>query len=78
MKEFVVCYTLEDDIKQERILKESDISKEEFIQELVEKIDKQRYILAKCDQGDYWINRSLIRYIRVHEKNCPNMDFIKR
>ncbi|MEH7095567.1 hypothetical protein [Neobacillus vireti] len=69
MKEFVVCYTLENDIKRERILKETDTKKEEVVQEILEKIEQRKYFLARDSQGDYWINSSLIRYIRVNEQN---------
>ena len=77
MKEFIVCYTLEDDIKRERIMKEADISKEQVIQEIVEKIEQRKYFLTKGDHGDYWINRFSIRYIGVHEKDDPKFNHIK-
>lgn len=77
MKEFIVCYTLEDDIKRERIMKESDISKEQVIQEIVEKIEQRKYILSKGEHGDYWINRSSIRYIGVHEKDDLEINHLK-
>jgi hypothetical protein len=76
MKEFVICYTLEDDIKRERILKEANVSKEQVIQEIVKKIEQRKYFLAKGDQGEYWINRSSIRYIGVHENDVPNSNLI--
>jgi len=69
LKEFVICYTLENDIKRERILKESTINKEDVVQEILEKIEQRKYFLARDSQGDYWINSSLIRYIRVNEQN---------
>ena len=50
-------------------MKEVDISKEQVIQEIVEKIEQRKYFLTKGDHGDYWINRSSIRYIGVHEKD---------
>jgi len=65
----VICYTLENDIKRERILKESTINKEDVVQEILEKIEQRKYFLARDSQGDYWINSSLIRYIRVNEQN---------
>lgn len=65
MKEFVVCYTLENEIKREKIIKEMDVKKEEVVQEILEKIAKQSYYIAKGEKGNYWINSSLIRYIRV-------------
>lgn len=77
MKEFIVCYTLEDDIKRERIIKEADISKEQVIQEIVNKIEQRKYFLANGDQGKYWINRSAIRYIGVHENDEQIINLIK-
>ncbi|WP_042458971.1 hypothetical protein [Neobacillus dielmonensis] len=76
MKEFVVCYTLEDDIKRERIIKETDVSKEQVIQEIVKKIEHRKYLLAKGDQGEYRINCSLIRYIGVHDYDEKNVNLI--
>ena len=46
MKEFIVCYTSE-----ERIMKKADISKEQVIQELVEKIEQNKYFLTKVNMG---------------------------
>jgi hypothetical protein len=69
LKEFVVCYTLENEIKREKIMKEIDVKKEEVVQEILEKIEQSKYFIAKGDQEDYWINSSLIRYVRVlHDK----------
>lgn len=65
MREFVVCYTLENDIKREKIRKEPDVKKEEVVQEILEKIKQRKYLNVKGCQGDYWIKTSLIRYIRV-------------
>ena len=65
MKEFIVCYTLDHDIKRERILKERDVEKEEVVQELLDKILDRKFIIAKSDQGDCRIHSSSIRYIRV-------------
>ncbi len=76
MKEFVVCYTLENDIKRERIIKESNVRKEEVFQEILEKIEKRKYFLANGTKGECWINSSLIRFIRVIEKKRPGYHLI--
>lgn len=65
MKEFVVCYTLENDVKQEKITKDLDVKKEEVVKEILEKIEQRKFFIAKGDQGDQLINTSLIRYVRV-------------
>ncbi|WP_442598679.1 hypothetical protein [Neobacillus sp. D3-1R] len=65
MKEYVVSYTLENEIKQERFVKEKDVNKQEVIQEVLAKILDQNSFIAKSEQGDYWINTSSIRYVRV-------------
>lgn len=54
-------------------MKEVDISKEQVIQGIVEKIEQRKYFLTKGDHGDYWITRSSIRYIGVHEKDDPEI-----
>lgn len=68
MKEFVVCYTLENAIKREKIIKDLDVKKEDVVQEILNKIAKQSYYIAKGEDGNYWINSSSIRYIRVMDE----------
>jgi hypothetical protein len=68
LKEFVVCYTLENEIRREKIIKEMDVKKEEVVQEILDKIAKQSYYIVKGDQGNFWINSSSIRYIRVMDE----------
>lgn len=65
MKEYMVCYTLENEIKQERFLKEQEVNRQDVIKEVLEKILTQNSFIAKSDQGDYQINTSSIRYVRV-------------
>jgi hypothetical protein len=65
LKEYIVCYTLENEIKQERILKDKEVKRKDVIQEVFAKILNQNAFIAKSDQGDYWIHSSSIRYIRV-------------
>ena len=72
----MVCYTLENDIKRERILKESTIKKEDVVQEILKKIEQRKFFLAEDSEGDCWINSSLIRYIRVNEKNRQKINLI--
>lgn len=71
LKKFIVCYTLDDDIKREKILKGPDVKKEDVLQDALDKIVRSDYFIAKTDQGEYRINSSLIRYIQVlHEMHC--------
>ncbi|MGG0239174.1 hypothetical protein [Bacillus rhizoplanae] len=65
MKEFTVCYTLDNDIKREKIIKGLDVKKEEVIQEVLEKIEHDKFFVAKSDEGAYIINSFLVRYVRV-------------
>ncbi|NRD77026.1 hypothetical protein HPT25_05890 [Bacillus sp. BRMEA1] len=72
MKEFVVCYTFENDIKREKIVKEQDVNKEEVVKEILEKIVQHKYFIANGER----INSSLIRYIRVlHEKQLSKNQY---
>ncbi|MEK3992636.1 hypothetical protein [Robertmurraya sp. FSL R5-0851] len=68
MKEFLVCYILDNDIKREKMIKEFDALKAEVVHELLEKINTNRFFLSKGEQGDFLVNSSLVRYIRVTEK----------
>jgi hypothetical protein len=71
LKNFIVCYTLENDIKREKIIKGPDVKKEDVLQDALDKIVRSDYFIAKTDQGEYRINSSLIRYIQVlHEMHC--------
>jgi hypothetical protein len=65
LKEYIVSYTLDNDIKREKIIKGLDVKKEEIVQEILKKIDQYKYFIVKSDDGDYMINSSLIRYIQV-------------
>ncbi|MFE5426105.1 hypothetical protein [Peribacillus simplex] len=71
MKKFIVCYTLDNDIKREKILKGPDVNKEDVLKDALDKIERSDYFIAKTDQREYRINSSLIRYIQVlHEMHC--------
>lgn len=71
LKKFIVCYTLENDIKREKILKGPDVKKEDVLQDALDRIVRSDYFIAKTDQGEYRINSSLIRYIQVlNEMHC--------
>ncbi|MGF9964891.1 hypothetical protein [Bacillus rhizoplanae] len=65
MKEFTVCYTLDNDIKKEKIIKGLDVKKEEVIQEVLKKMEHDKFFVAKSDEGDYIIHSYLVRYVRI-------------
>ncbi|MDQ0199222.1 hypothetical protein [Neobacillus ginsengisoli] len=65
MKEFTVCYTFDNDIITEKMIKELDVRKEDVVQEVVEKMDCNKYFIVKNDQGNYMINSDLVRYVRI-------------
>ena len=62
LKKFTVCYTLDNDIITEKMIKELDAKKEDVEQEVVEKMDRNKYFIVKNDQGNYLINSCLVRY----------------
>ena len=68
MKEFTVCYTLDNDIITEKMIKELDAKKEDVEQEVVEQMDRNKYFIVKNDQGNYLINTNLVRYLRIIEE----------
>ncbi len=69
MKEFTICYTFDNEIITEKAMKESDVTKADVEQEVLEKLDRQKYFLVKNEQGSFMINSYLVRYVRImHEK----------
>lgn len=65
MKEFTICYTLDNEIITEKIIKELNVNKEDVEQEIVDKMDRNKYFIVKNDQGNYIINSYLVRFIRI-------------
>ncbi|MCQ6281308.1 hypothetical protein [Bacillus sp. EB600] len=68
MKEFTICYTFDNDIITEKMIKELNVTKEDVEQEIIEKMDRCKCFIVKNDQGNYMINSYLVRYIRIDEK----------
>jgi len=68
LKEFTVCYTLDSDIITEKMIKELDAKKEDVKQEVVEKMDRNKYFIVKNDQGNYLINTNLVRYVQIMDE----------
>jgi len=68
LKKFTVCYTLDNDIITEKMIKELDAKKEDIEQEVVEKMDRNKYFIVKNDQGNYLINTNLVRYVRIMDE----------
>lgn len=69
LKEFIVCYIYDNDIKREKMIKEQFIQKTDIIQEILEKISQQNYFLLKDGHEDHLINSSMVRYIKVSERS---------
>jgi hypothetical protein len=65
LKKFTVCYTLDNDIITEKMIKELDANKEDIEQEVVEKMDRNKYFIVKNDQENYLMNTNLVRYVRI-------------
>lgn len=65
MKEFTVCYTFDNDIIIEKIIKELDVKKEDVEQEVVEKMNDNKYFIVKNDQGSYQISSYLVRFVTI-------------
>ncbi|MEH7501052.1 hypothetical protein V7152_03260 [Neobacillus drentensis] len=65
MKEFTVCYTFDNDIITEKMIKEGDVKKEDVEQEVVEKMERNKYFIVKNDQGNYMIKSYLVRFVRI-------------
>ncbi|WP_078412033.1 hypothetical protein [Priestia abyssalis] len=68
MKEFTVCYTLDSDVKWERVIKKPNINTEDVLQEVLKRIKNRKYLIAKTDKGSRIINTASIRYVRIFDK----------
>ncbi|NHC40655.1 hypothetical protein G6549_11800 [Bacillus sp. MM2020_1] len=65
MKEFTICYTFDNDIITEKMIKDLDVKKEDVEQEVVEMMDHNKYFIVKNDQGNYIINSYLVRFVQI-------------
>ncbi|MBV7505220.1 hypothetical protein KW850_08120 [Bacillus sp. sid0103] len=65
MKEFTVCYTFDNEIITEKMIKDRDVKKEEVEQEIIDMMDRNKYFIVKNNQGNYVINSYLVRYVRI-------------
>ena len=65
LNEYIICYTLDNDIIREKIVKESDFKKEDVMKEVTKRINENKYLIVKSNMGEYKIKSSLIRYIQV-------------
>lgn len=65
LKEFTICYTFDHEIITEKIIRELNVKKEDVEQEIVEKMDRNKYFIVKNDQGNYIINSYLVRFISI-------------
>ena len=69
LKEFYVCYTLDADVKWEKIKKGLSIKKEDVLQEVLKRMEHCEYFIVKSESKHHIINTSLIRYIRIFDGN---------
>lgn len=65
MKEFTVCYTLDNDIKRGKLVKELNVKAEDVLQEILENMERNKYFVITSNEGSYTINAALVRYIRI-------------
>ena len=63
-----MCYTLETDVKWEKVIKKPNIKTEDVLQEVLERVENRKYLIAKTDKGSRLINTSSIRYVRIFDK----------
>ncbi|MCM3117435.1 hypothetical protein M3610_19365 [Neobacillus sp. MER 74] len=47
------------------MIKESNVKKEDVEQEVVEKLNQNKYHIVKNDQGTFKIDSSLVRFVRI-------------
>ena len=65
LNEYIICYTLDNDIIREKIVKGLDFKKEDVMKEVIKKINENKCLIVKSNMWEYKIKSSLIRYIQV-------------
>ena len=65
LKEFIVCYTFDNEIKKETIIKGLDVNKEEIVQEVLERMEHSPLFIVENREENSIIDSSLVRYVRV-------------
>ena len=65
LKEFIVCYTFDNEIKKETIIKGLDVNKEEIVQEVLERMEHSPFFIVANQEENSIIDSSLVRYVRV-------------
>ena len=60
-----MCYTLDNNTISEKMMTELDAKKEDVEQKVVEKMNNNKYISVKNSQGDFKIDSSLVRFVRI-------------
>ena len=73
LKEFNICYIYDNDIKREKIITNLDMHKAEILHEVSEKISRYGSFILHGEQGDTLIQTSLVRYIKVSERNVRSI-----
>lgn len=68
MKEFTICYTFDQYVITEKIVKEHDVQKETLEKEIIEKMECNPSFFVKNDQESYLIISSLVRYVRINQE----------
>ncbi|UOY92010.1 hypothetical protein MUG87_16435 [Ectobacillus sp. JY-23] len=65
MKEFTICYTLENDIKTEKIITGHEVNRREIMKRILYRIRNQEWFVVKNGEGTQKIDVRVVRYIRV-------------
>lgn len=47
------------------MIKELEVKKQDVEQEVIEKMDRNKYFIVKNEQGNYMIDSYLVRYVRI-------------
>ncbi|MFD0828831.1 hypothetical protein ACT8ZR_24735 [Neobacillus sp. M.A.Huq-85] len=65
MKEFTVCYTLDNKIITEKVIEELDVKKEDVEKIIIDRMERHKFFNVQNDKGNYIINSYLVRYVRI-------------
>jgi hypothetical protein len=69
LKEFSICYTLEADVKWEKITEQSDTNAKDILQQVLQRVANSTTYTVKSNEAYETIHTSSIRYVRIFENN---------
>jgi len=65
LKEFTVCYTFDNKIINEEVVKELEVKKEDVEKAIIDRMERYKFFNVKNAKGHFHIKTYLVRYVRI-------------